>query len=598
MNILLAQVDLAAPLRALLIPGLIVLLALAMVLILRAMASRYKKIPPNKIGIFFGRNNTWTDPVDGKQKVRGFRIVAGGGSLLWPFFEEYQELSTAAFQTPIEEQNIPNKDNVKISVKGVATCKISAAPEDLHNAAMAFLGRDEEHVKSFVNNILIGHLRSIIGKLDIDEILRQRDTFNRRVIEESTEELKRLGIQIITLVITDVSDEKGYINYLGEKTVAQAKRDAGIQVAEADKDREIKVAEAKRDQDIKVAQATAETRKRRSDAEREAAVVEASNAVAVAEADRDRDVKRAQFKVVSDTELAKADQARNIAAADQERILKVLQAERDAAEKEAQISVQEKEAARKQQELNATVVQVAEAARKRAVIDAEAAKSVAVLQAEAQSEAAIRRAEGEKQANALQGEGEAARTKATLTAKAEGEAAIKKQALLAEAEGQAAMKGKVLLAEAEGTARLADALAKMTDAARLIMILDRLPKLIELAGEAGERIARATFSGVAAPLGNIDSIHIVDMGGNGKSLDQMATLVPNTVFKTLASLKASGVDLGELAKKAGIDLSGLTKMVGSLPVTNQEEHTRPSGFDKTGSIPVSSEKTTLEGSHS
>ena len=543
-------------------PALIVMIAVAIVIVVRVMASRYKKIAPNTIGIFYGGKYRWSDPADGRTKSRGFRIVAGGGALLLPFIEDYQELSTAAFQTSIGEKNIPNKDNVKISVDGIATCKISSAPEDLHNAAMAFLGKTEEHVNGFVNNILIGHLRSIIGKLDIDEILRQRDTFNKRVIEESTEELKRLGIQIITLVITDVSDEKGYINYLGEKTVAQAKRDAGIQVAEADKDREIKVAEAKRDQDIKVAQAAAETRKRRSDAEREAAVVEASNAVATAEADRDRDVKRAQFKVVADSETAKANQALGIATAEQEKTLRVKQAERDAAEREAQIKVQEKEGARKQQELNATVVQVAEAARKRAVIEAEAAKSVAVLQAEAQSESNIRRAEGEKQANALQGEGEASKTRATLTAKAEGEAAIKKQALLAEAEGLAAMKGKVLLAEAEGTARLAEALAKMTDAARLIMILDRLPKLIELTGEAGEKIARATFTGVAAPLGNIDSIHIVDMGGNGKGLDQMASLVPNTVFKTLATMKASGIDFSELAKKAGIDISALTRMAG------------------------------------
>ena len=565
MNRVILMAALGDTFGVLLRPALIVMLAVAVIIVIRVMASRYKKIPPNRIGIFFGRKYKWTDPTDGKPKHRGFRIVAGGGSLLWPLFEDYQELSTAAFQTSIGEKNIPNKDNVKISVDGIATCKISSAPEDLHNAAMAFLGKTDEHINTFVNNILIGHLRSIIGKLDIDEILRQRDTFNRRVIEESTEELKRLGIQIITLVITDVSDEAGYINYLGLKTVAQAKRDAGIQVAEAERDREIKTAEAKRDQDIKVAQAAAETRKRRSDAEREAAVVEASNAVATAEADRDRDVKRAQFKVVADTEKAKADLAGNIQTADQEKVLKVKLAERDAAEKEAQILVQQKEAARRQQELNATVVQVAEAERKRAVIDAEAAKSVAVLEAEAQSEAAIRRAEGEKQANALQGEGEASKTRATLTAKADGEAAIKKQALLAEAEGMAAMKGKVLLAEAEGTARLAEALAKMTDAARLIMILDRLPKLIELTGEAGERIAHATFSGVAAPLGNIDSIHIVDMGGNGKGLDQMASLVPNTVFKTLATMKASGIDLSELAKKAGIDISALARMAGPIP---------------------------------
>jgi flotillin len=431
----------------------------------------------------------------------------------------------------------------------VATCKISSASEDLHNAAMAFLGKSNDDIEAFVRNILIGHLRSIIGKLNIDEILRQRDTFNRRVIEESTEELKRLGIQVITLVIQDVNDAYGYIDALGQKTVAEAKRDAAIKVAEA----------------------TSETQKRTSDAQREAAVVVASNAVAVAEAERDRDVKRAQFKVVADTETAKSNQALAIATADQEKTLKVKQAERDAAEKEAQIHVQEKEASRRQQELNATVVQVAEADRKRVIIDADAQKSVLVLQADAQRESVVRRAEGERQASTLFGEGEAAKIKATLMAKAEGEAAIKRQALLAEAEGQAAMKGRVLLAEAEGTAKLAEALAKMTDAAKLIMILDRLPKLIELGGDAGEKIARATFSGIAAPLGNIDSIHIVDMGGSGKGLDQLASLVPNTVFKTLATMKASGIDLGDLAKKAGIDISSISKMIGQNPGTTTQE---------------------------
>ncbi len=159
-----------------------------------------------------------------------------------------------------------------------------------------------------MRNILIGLLRSIIGKLDIDELLRQRDTFNRRVIEESTEELKRLGIQVITLVIQEVNDAHGYIDALGQKTVAEAKRDATI-----------KVAEATRDQEIRVAQALAETQKKTSDAQKEASVVVAGNAVAVAEAERDRDVKRAQFKVVADTETAKSNQAMAIATAEQEK---------------------------------------------------------------------------------------------------------------------------------------------------------------------------------------------------------------------------------------------------------------------------------------
>ena len=529
-------------LGSLMIPGLIVLIAVAFLIVIKVMSSRYKKIPPNSLGIFYGRRYKGPDGVK-----RGFRIVAGGGSLLWPIVEQLQYMSTAAFQTAIDENDIPNQNNVKISVKGVATCKMSTEEGDLYNAAMSFLGKTDEEIEFFVKNILIGHLRSIIGKLDIDQILRQRDTFNKRVIEESTEELKRLGIQVITLVIQEVSDVHGYIDALGQRTVAEAKRDAAIKVAEAD----------------------AETRKKTSDAQKEAAIVVAANAIEIAKAEKDRDVQKAQFKVIADTETAKANQALAIATADQEKTLKVKQAERDAAEKAAQIMVQQKEAERRKAELEATVVRTAEAARQKAVIDADAAKSVALLAAEASSQAAIRRAEGDKQAAVLQGEGEASKTKAVLVAQAEGEAAKTRQSLLAQAEGEAARKGKVLIAEAEGTKQLAEALAKMTTDAKLILVLDRLPRLIELGGEAGEKVARAVFSSIAAPLGNIDSLHIVDYGGTGNGMRQLATLVPTVVSQALAAMKTSGVDVSELLKKAGIDVDAVYQMIGATSAGNK-----------------------------
>ncbi len=534
-----------------LIPVLILLVVLAFIIVIRVMASRYKKIPPNQVGIFFGRKYTYVDLADGKTKSRGFRIVSGGGSLLWPIVENLQYMSTAAFQTTIDETNIPNKDNVKVSVKGVATCKISAAPEDLHNAAMAFLGKKDEEIEHIVTNILIGHLRSIIGKMDIDQILRQRDTFNKQVVDESAEELHRLGIQIITLVIQDVNDAYHYIDALGKKTVAEAIRDANIKVAEAE----------------------AETNQRVSDAQRTAAVVVAENAVKIAEAERDRDVKKAQFKVTADSETAKANLAMSIATTQQEQTLKVRQAERDAAEKEAQIAVQDKEGLRRERELNATILKVAdaerlkivinaEAARQQTVINADAMKQQAILEADAARERAIREAEGQKQANTLIGEGEAAKTRATMLALADGEAARKKQVLVAEAEGQAAMKGKVLLAEAEGTQRLAEALAKMTSDAKLILVLDRLPVLLEKGGDAASKVATAVFSSVAAPLGNIDELRIIDVGGTGRGVDQLSTIVPQTVFKTLSLLQAQGVDLRKLLGKLGVNMDEIVGMVG------------------------------------
>jgi len=532
-----------------LVPGMILLITLAFIIVIRVMASRYKKIPPNQVGIFYGRKYRYTDP-DGKITRRGFRVVAGGGALLWPVIEHFQPMSTAVSQVEIDEHDIPNKDNVKISAKGVATFKIETTQEALHNAAAAFLGKSDEELARIVRNILQGHLRSIIGKLNINEILRDRDAFNKKVVEESTEELKRLGIQIITLVIQEVTDEYGYIDALGKQSVAEAIRDANI----------------------KSAQAEAETKKKVSDCNRDADITVASNAIKVAEAERDRDVKKAQFKTTADAEKAKADQAFGIAMADQEKTLKVKQAQRDAAEREAQIEVQTREAARKEQELDATVVKPAQAERARQVIEAEAAQQVAVINAEAAREAAIRRADGEKQARVFEGEGEAAKTRAVMLAEAEGRAAQTKQALVAEAEGEAAKKGMVLKAEAEGTKQLAEALAKMTSDARMILILDRLPMLMDRGGDAMSKVATSVFSSVAAPLGQIDEVRIIDVGGNGRGMDQFSSIVPNTVFKFLTALRTQGIDFKPILSKLGIDIEDLDRMLNHKPADVKPAH--------------------------
>jgi flotillin len=517
----------------LLVPFMIVLLALAFIIVLRVIASRYKKIPPNAVGIFYGRKYTRRDPATGKEQTLGFKVIGGGGRIILPFVESYQEMSTAAFQTDIDEKGIPNKDNVKINVKGVATCKISSVPEDLINAAQAFLGKGSDEIKMFVQNILKGHLRSIIGKLDIDSLLRERDQFNRQVVEESSEELKRLGIQIITLVIQEVGDEYGYIDALGKRAVAEAVRDANIKVAEADRDAAIKV----------------------STAQREAATVRAGNEASIAEAEMGRDIKKAEFKVKTDTKRAEADKALDIALADQEKTLRVKQADRDAAEREAQIKVQEMEAVRKQRELEASVVKQAEAERQRRVIEADAAKQQKILEAEAEMQRLMKEAEGRKNADTFIGEGEAARTRATLLALAEGEAAKKKQALLA---------------EAEGTSQLAAALAKMSADAKLILILDRLPMLFDRGGDALSKVATSVFSSVAAPLGSIDKLEIVDMG-SGRGLEQLSSIVPNTVFRTIAAAKAQGIDITKLLQFLGVDIEEALKKLGEAGTPEQKK---------------------------
>lgn len=123
------------------------------------------------------------------------------------------------------------------------------------------------------------------------------------------------------------------------------------------------------------------------------------------------------------------------------------------------------------------------------------------------------------------------------------------------------MKGKVLLAEAEGTQKLAEALAKMTTDARLILILDRLPVLFDRGGEAASKVAASIFSSVAAPLGNIDELRIIDVGGTGRGLEQLSSIVPNTVFKVLSSLEAQGIDLKKLLAKLGVNIDDVISNV-------------------------------------
>lgn len=171
------------------------------------------------------------------------------------------------------------------------------------------------------------------------------------------------------------------------------------------------------------------------------------------------------------------------------------------------------------------------------------------MEAEAEMLKTMKEAEGRKSADTLIGEGEAAKTRATLFALAEGEAAKKKQALLA---------------EAEGTKQLAEALAKMTTDAKLILILDRLPMLLDKGGDALSKVAESVFSSVAAPLGSIDKLEIVDMG-SGRGLEQLSSIVPNTVFRTIAAAKAQGIDITKLLQMLGVDIDEALKMIGHAP---------------------------------
>jgi flotillin len=541
-----------------LIPFMAILLVLALIFIARAISTRYIKVPPNAVAVFYGRKYRYVGS-DGTPQTRGFHILTGGGKVLLPVIERYQIMSTAAFQVEITEHNIPSAKNVGIDVHCVATCRMSNVPEDLANAVTAFLDKDDTYVKNFLQEILKGHLRSIIGKLEIDQLLRQRDEFNRSVLAESAEEFKRLGVQIVTLVIQEVKDAHGYIEALGKQAIAETMRDANIKVAEAEKETAIRV----------------------SNAEREAAQARAGNAAQMAEAEKTLQMRQADYKREVDAQKAIAETSYALSKAQQERTLRVLEAERDAADREAQIHVQEKEGLRKQKELEATVIVQAEAQRRATIIKAEGLQQTTSIEADTLRKKLEIEAEGQRVAAVKIGEGEAAKAKSIALAKAEGEAALverrllaeasgKRQALLAEAEGreklllaEAQGKEKLLLAEASGTRELAAALQQLSEQGKLIIILDKMPALLDKGGDAFAKVAREVFGSVAKPFESIDKISIVDMGnGDGhNAINKLGDVVPATVFRFLAQAKAQGLDVSSLLKFIKVDPSAAMDML-------------------------------------
>lgn len=557
------------------VPALIIGTAVALIFIAKAMTKRYMRIPPNVIGVIFGKKRKVTG-AGGETMEVGFKLVNGGSVFVMPIFESYAEMSTQVFQIDIAENDVPSRKNVGVTVASVATCSVSPIGEEQVNAVKNFLNNEAE-MKEMIGKILRGHLRSIVGGLEIEELLRERTKFNTMVINECSGELSRLGIKIHTFVINDVKDKEGYIEALGKQAVAVAKRDAVIATAEAERESNVKS----------------------SDAARTAAEAIATNDALIKEAEKNRDVQVAQFRLETATKQAEADMAGEIAKTMQQKKLVVLQAERDQADAEAQVKVQEMEAQRKKKELEATTIVTAEATARAGVITAEGQRNAQAVQAEARqkvaeldAQTARLSAEGKKNAAVLEGEGEgrklqtiaeaqAVATTKTKTAEAEGErqkllatADGIKATKLAEAEGveklllaQAQGKLRALLAEAEGADKMAEAMTKLSEQGKLILVLDRLPHLLEVGGVAAEKVAIAIFANVAKSMEKMGPITITDLGGGGTAKEGIAAvgdMIPSLVAGFFAKAKLLGVDLSPFYKLLRMDPAELAKMVGPI----------------------------------
>lgn len=402
-----------------------------LVLVLAVAASRYRKVGPNQVLIVFGKRRAFRDPISGERGIRGFRIVKGGGVVVLPIVETCSTLSLELMTLDITTPAVYTIQGVPVLVEGVAQIKVKGDDVSISTAAEQFLDKTQQQIADIALQTLEGHLRAIIGAMNVEEIVTNRDAFAQRVQEVSAGDLANMGLQVVSFVIKDIRDTQGYLEAWGRPRIALIKRDAAIAEAEAQRDATIKSSQANQ---------LAQTAKFEADTK-------------VAESDRDYKGKVAEYNAAVQQKTAESDLAYNLQKYKTEQLVRQEEVQVQVIEKQKQIEVQEQEILRREKELAATVEKPAQAERAKIRQLAEAEQYR--LQTTAAGQAEATRSVGMAEADA---------------AKAKG---------LAEAEVVQA-KG---MAEALAMAKKAEAWQQYNEAAVLQIVVEHLPELAKAVAE-------------------------------------------------------------------------------------------------------------------
>lgn len=234
-------------------PATIIVVVVVIVFVtIAALMTRYRRCPADKILVIYGRvgkGNTG--------ESRSARCIHGGAALVLPVVQDYQYLDLKPLSIEVNLSNALSKQNIRVDVPSRFTVGISTEVGVMQNAAERLLGLNHEMIKELAKDILFGQLRLVIATMDIEEINSDRDKFLANVTKNVEQELKKIGLKLINVNVTDIKDESGYIEALGKEAAAKAINDARKSVAEKTRDGSIGEANAKQEERIKVAEANA-----------------------------------------------------------------------------------------------------------------------------------------------------------------------------------------------------------------------------------------------------------------------------------------------------------------------------------------------------
>lgn len=456
-----------------LVPAIIIAVIIVILLLVG-----YVKAPPDQAYIISGLKK------DGK-------ILIGRAGIRIPFFERLDKLYLGQMTVDIKtEQSVPTNDFINVNVDAVAKVRIAPTQEGIKLAAKNFLNKKAADITMDLQDSLQGNMREIIGTLSLKEINTDRDSFSDQVMQKASKDMDKLGIEILSCNIQNVTDENGLIRDLGADNTSLIKKNAAIAKAQADRD--VAIAQAEADKAANEARVMSDTQ--------------------IAQKNNELEIKKAELKIASDTKKAEADAAYTIQQQEQQKSIETatVNAQIAKAEREADLKKQEVEIAK--QKLDAEIRAQADAQRYRMEQEAQADLF------KRQKEAEAKRYEEEQAAEAMKKAAEAA--KYAKEQEAAGIAAVGK----AEAE---AIQAKAL-AEAEGIDRKAEAMKKYGQAAMVEMVMQALPEIAK---------------NVAEPLSKVDKI---TMYGEGNSAKLLQDIVNGTTQITEGFTEGMGIDVKAL----------------------------------------------------
>ena len=362
---------------------LVCVIALLLLTTVTLILSRYKRCPSDKILVIYGKVGTGADGTN-----RSAKCIHGGAAFIWPIVQAYEFLDLTPMSLSVDLRGALSRQNIRVDVPSRFTVGISTEVGVMQNAAERLLGMKLDEIKQIAEDIIFGQMRLIIATMDIEEINTDRDKFLDAVSGNVETELKKIGLRLINVNVTDITDESGYIVALGKEAAAKAINDAKISVAEADRSGAIGSAEAERDMRINVSKSNSEAIKGENEAK-----------VQVAESEATRREREAEA-------LKRATAAENIQAA------KAMEESY-----EAQKAAEQARASFEQAKMEADVI-----------VKTQIEKRQLELQAEAEAEQIRRRAKGEADAILMKMQAEADGMREMLTKQAEGFAEIVKSA--------------------------------------------------------------------------------------------------------------------------------------------------------------------------